>query len=151
MNEYLDGLTREKFTAKDFRTWKGTTEMILALRALGPAGNASEAKKKITEAVKLTAQKLGNRPAACRAYYIHPAIPEAFIDGVHLQGTHEVLGVTYFGKPFLLAGSKLATYTHADLIYGVELENGHLGPLLPGHNVCDRKTGKIVLSVPKNG
>jgi len=82
VNEYLDGLTREKFTAKDFRTWKGTTEMILALRALGPAGNASEAKKKITEAVKLTAQKLGNRPAACRAYYIHPAIPEAFTDGV---------------------------------------------------------------------
>jgi DNA topoisomerase-1 len=81
VNEYLDGLTKEKFTAKDFRTWKGTTEMILALRALGPAGNAGEAKKKITEAVKMTAQKLGNRPAACRAYYIHPAIPEAFIDG----------------------------------------------------------------------
>jgi DNA topoisomerase I len=81
VNEYLDGLTNEKFTAKDFRTWKGTTEMILALRALGPAGNAADAKKKITEAVKMTAQKLGNRPAACRAYYIHPAIPEAFADG----------------------------------------------------------------------
>jgi DNA topoisomerase-1 len=81
VNEYLDGLTKEKFTAKDFRTWKGTTEMILALRALGPADNAIDAKKKITEATKMTAQKLGNRPAACRAYYIHPAIPEAFIGG----------------------------------------------------------------------
>lgn len=81
VNEYLDGLTKEKFTAKDFRTWKGTTEMILALHALGPADDAADAKKKITEAVKLTAQKLGNRPAACRAYYIHPAILEAFIDG----------------------------------------------------------------------
>lgn len=81
VNEYLNGLTKEKFTAKDFRTWKGTTEMILALLSLGPAHSASEAKKKITEAVKMTSQKLGNRPAACRAYYIHPAVPEAFIDG----------------------------------------------------------------------
>ena len=81
VNEYLDGLTKEKFTAKDFRTWKGTTEMILALCELGPAVNQTEAKKKLTEAVKMTAQKLGNRPAACRAYYIHPAIPEAFADG----------------------------------------------------------------------
>jgi DNA topoisomerase-1 len=88
VNEYLDGLTKEKFTAKDFRTWKGTTEMILALHALGPADDAADAKKKITEAVKLTAQKLGNRPAACRAYYIHPAILEAFIDG-RLAGTLE--------------------------------------------------------------
>jgi DNA topoisomerase-1 len=81
VNEYLDGLTKEKFTAKDFRTWKGTTEMILALRELGPAADQNEAKKKIVEAVKMTSQKLGNRPAACRAYYIHPAIPEAFVDG----------------------------------------------------------------------
>lgn len=81
VNEYLDSLTKEKFTAKDFRTWKGTTEMILALLELGPATNQIEAKKKLTEAVKMTSQKLGNRPAACRAYYIHPAIPEAFADG----------------------------------------------------------------------
>jgi DNA topoisomerase-1 len=81
VNEYLEGLAKEKFTAKDFRTWKGTTEMIVALRQLGPAENQTQAKKKITEAVKMTSQKLGNRPAACRAYYIHPAIPAAYIDG----------------------------------------------------------------------
>jgi len=81
VNEYLDSLTKDKFTAKDFRTWKGTTEMILALCELGPADNPTEAKKTITEAVKITSLKLGNRPAACRAYYIHPAIPEAFMDG----------------------------------------------------------------------
>jgi DNA topoisomerase I len=85
VNEYLEGLTKEKFTAKDFRTWKGTTEMILALRELGPAADPTEAKRKITAAVKMTSLKLGNRPAACRAYYIHPAIPEAFIDGTLLN------------------------------------------------------------------
>lgn len=81
VNEYLNGLAKEKFTAKDFRTWKGTTEMILALQQLGPAANQAEAKRKIAEAVKMTSQKLGNRPAACRAYYIHPAIPAAYMDG----------------------------------------------------------------------
>lgn len=85
VNEYLDSLTKDKFTAKDFRTWKGTTEMILALRELGPAENATEAKKKITEAVKMTSRKLGNRPSACRAYYIHPAIFESFADGTLLD------------------------------------------------------------------
>ncbi len=84
VNEYLVGLTKEKFTAKDFRTWKGTTEMILALRDLGAATSATDAKKKIMEAVKMTSLKLGNRPAACRAYYIHPAILEAFVDGTLL-------------------------------------------------------------------
>jgi len=81
VNEYLEGLAKEKFTAKDFRTWKGTTEMILALQQLGPAENQTDAKKKIAEAVKITALKLGNRPSACRAYYIHPAIPAAYLDG----------------------------------------------------------------------
>jgi DNA topoisomerase-1 len=85
VNEYLDGLTKEKFTAKDFRTWKGTTEMIVALQQLGPSDNQTEAKKKITEAVKMTSQKLGNRPAACRTYYIHPAIPAAYVDGTLLS------------------------------------------------------------------
>jgi DNA topoisomerase I len=33
------------------------------------------------EAVKMTPQKLGNRPATCRAYYIHPAITEANLKG----------------------------------------------------------------------
>jgi hypothetical protein len=50
--------TMEKLTAKDSRTWKGTTEMILALHELGRAENAIDAKKKITEAVKMTSQKL---------------------------------------------------------------------------------------------
>ena len=55
--------------------------MIVAFQQLGDADNQTEAKKKITEAVKMTSQKLGNRPAACRAYYIHPVIPAAYMDG----------------------------------------------------------------------
>jgi DNA topoisomerase I len=74
VNEYLREITQEDFTAKDFRTWHGTGHMALQLALCGPAGSEREIKRNIVEAVKLTAKHLGNRPAACRKYYIHPAV-----------------------------------------------------------------------------
>jgi DNA topoisomerase I len=74
VNEYLGGIAREHFTAKDFRTWHGTGHMARELVALGPAATETEAKRNIVQAVKETAKLLGNRPAACRKYYIHPAV-----------------------------------------------------------------------------
>jgi DNA topoisomerase-1 len=35
----------------------------------------------VVAAVKRVAQQLGNRPATCRKYYIHPAMLEAYSDG----------------------------------------------------------------------
>jgi len=74
VNEYLREITREHFTAKDFRTWHGTGHMARELVALGPAASETETKHNIAHAVKETARLLGNRPAACRKYYIHPAV-----------------------------------------------------------------------------
>jgi DNA topoisomerase-1 len=34
----------------------------------------------VVEAVKAVAQKLGNTPAVCRNYYIHPLITEAYLE-----------------------------------------------------------------------
>jgi len=78
VNEYLKEITQEEFTAKDFRTWHGTGHMAQQLAALGPADSQTEAKRNIVEAVKKTARHLGNRPAACRKYYIHPAVFESY-------------------------------------------------------------------------
>lgn len=74
VNEYLQEITQEHFTAKDFRTWHGTGHMAKELVALGPAETEKDVKTNIAQAVKETAKHLGNRPAACRKYYIHPAI-----------------------------------------------------------------------------
>jgi DNA topoisomerase-1 len=74
VNEYLREITQEHFTAKDFRTWHGTGQMARELVALGPAETETETKRNIAQAVKETARHLGNRPAACRKYYIHPAV-----------------------------------------------------------------------------
>jgi DNA topoisomerase IB len=35
----------------------------------------------ITQAIKQAAKQLGNRPATCRKYYVHPAIIDAYLDG----------------------------------------------------------------------
>jgi len=87
VNDYLRSITQEDFTAKDFRTWHGTGQMAQELAAMGPAESETEAKRNIVEAVKTTAKRLGNRPAACRKYYIHPAILESYIGQTMFETT----------------------------------------------------------------
>ena len=81
VNAYIREASGGDFTAKDFRTWAGTKLAAKALYAAGPASSETAAKKVIVEAVKSVARSLGNRPATCRKYYIHPAIPGAYADG----------------------------------------------------------------------
>lgn len=85
VNEYLREITGGDFTAKDFRTWNGTREAALALEALGPAQSETAGRKNLVEAVKITADRLGNRPATCRKYYIHPFVFDAYQDGTLLE------------------------------------------------------------------
>jgi DNA topoisomerase-1 len=80
VNEYLREITQEHFTAKDFRTWHGTGHMARELVTIGPANSDTETKHNIAQAVKETAKHLGNRPAACRKYYIHPAVFDSYTE-----------------------------------------------------------------------
>ena len=79
VNDYLREITGQDITAKDFRTWHGTRQMFIELSKSGPASSKADAKKKILSAVKETASQLGNRPATCRKYYIHPAVVESYL------------------------------------------------------------------------
>jgi DNA topoisomerase I len=81
VNAYLKEISGNELTSKDFRTWAGTVECALALQDIGGFSTQKEAKSNVTAAIRAVAQKLGNRPATCRAYYVHPAIPEAYLDG----------------------------------------------------------------------
>ena len=81
MNNYIRDISGEDFTAKDFRTWSGTGWATLVFEELGRAETAADAKKRIVEAIKSVSSKLGNRPATCKKYYVHPAILEAYEDG----------------------------------------------------------------------
>jgi DNA topoisomerase-1 len=81
VNSYLRQITGEEFTAKDFRTWSGTMLAAIELSELVPFESQSEAKKNVTKVIKNVAQQLGNRPATCRKYYVHPAIIDAYLTG----------------------------------------------------------------------
>lgn len=85
VNAYLHDITGEEFTAKDFRTWAGTVQTALALAEIGAFQSETEAKRNIVAAIRSTASRLGNRPATCRNYYVHPAILESYLDGTLLQ------------------------------------------------------------------
>jgi DNA topoisomerase-1 len=85
VNAYLQEITGEEFTAKDFRTWAGTVAVAQSLTELGAFSSQTQAKNNITQAIKQAAKQLGNRPATCRKYYVHPAIIDAYLDGLLLS------------------------------------------------------------------
>jgi DNA topoisomerase I len=70
----------EDFTAKDFRTWAGTVLAASQLVEIGAFTTKTAAKKNVTQAIKAVAAHLGNRPATCRKYYVHPAVLEAYLN-----------------------------------------------------------------------
>lgn len=74
VNAYVRSLTGGPFSAKDFRTLRGT---ILAAEALAKAGVAptkNERKKVELAAVRAAAEALGNTPAVARSSYIDPRV-----------------------------------------------------------------------------
>jgi DNA topoisomerase-1 len=84
VNAYIREISGEDFTAKDFRTWQGTAQAAVELETLGACDDESQTKKNIVAAVKAVAERLGNRPATCRKYYVHPAVLEAYAEGTLL-------------------------------------------------------------------
>ena len=81
INDYLREISGGDFTAKDFRTWAGTLLAYRALRALQPEEQGAAARKNVVEAMKVTAERLGNTPAVARGSYVHPAVLEAYLEG----------------------------------------------------------------------
>jgi DNA topoisomerase IB len=79
---YLRGIAGEEFTAKDFRTWAGTVLAALALREVAAFESTAHAKRNITHAIESVARQLGNTPTISRKCYVHPAVIDAYLDGV---------------------------------------------------------------------
>ena len=87
INDYLRRITGRQVTAKDFRTWAGTTLAAIALRDLGGFTSERQAKAKIVAAIDEISKRLGNTRAVCRKYYVHPAVIEAYMEGVTIPPT----------------------------------------------------------------
>lgn len=80
VNSYLSDTTTEKITAKEFRTWGGTTLSATTLYQLGDFIDEKILKNNLTQAVKAVSKHLRNTVAVCRSYYIHPVIFKSYED-----------------------------------------------------------------------
>jgi len=78
VNEYLRQIVEGEFTSKDFRTWTGTVQALVAFKEVGEFENKTEAKRKIVEVVDKVSKHLGNTRSVCRKYYVHPTIVELY-------------------------------------------------------------------------
>ncbi|HEV2107750.1 MAG TPA: DNA topoisomerase IB [Thermomicrobiales bacterium] len=85
INAYLQEITGQDFTAKDFRTWAGTVLAAQALQELGEVATDSEAKQNILRAIEAVAARLGNTRTICRKCYVHPIVLETYADGTMLE------------------------------------------------------------------
>lgn len=74
VNEYLKEISGEDFTAKDFRTWSGTVNALIAFHEIGFAESNTAYKAKVKEALEKVAEHLGNTSTVCRKYYVHPLV-----------------------------------------------------------------------------
>jgi DNA topoisomerase I len=74
VNRYIKDASGGDFTAKDFRTWAGTLNIIRAFRSIGEAETESDCKKNIVAALEEVSKQLGNTRTVCKKYYVHPGI-----------------------------------------------------------------------------
>ena len=81
VNNYIQKIVGESFTAKDFRTWAGTLLCSLSLAWQGPAHSQRARKQRVKKAIESTAKFLGNTPVVCRTSYISPRLIAEYMDG----------------------------------------------------------------------
>lgn len=93
VNAYLQEISGQEFTAKDFRTWAGTVLAAQALQEFDAFACETQAKKNVLRAIESVAQQLGNTPTVCRQCYVHPGVIDAYMDGRMLGAVREAVAV----------------------------------------------------------
>ena len=100
VNDYIQSVVGEDFTAKDFRTWAGTLLCSIALAMQGQGASKTERKRKMRKAIVATSEQLGNTPAVCRKSYICPRLLDEYLEGKPF----ETLRKTSKGSPVVRVG-----------------------------------------------
>lgn len=81
INKYIQEISGNIFSAKDFRTWSASKIFFETLYQTGYLENEKENKKAILEAYDAAAKGLGNTRTVCREYYVHPHIVQLYESG----------------------------------------------------------------------
>ncbi len=81
VNTYVKDVLGDEFSAKDFRTWRGT---VIAAHALAKSDASSKTarKRSIVEAMREVGDHLGNTATVARGSYVDPRVVDLFNDGI---------------------------------------------------------------------
>lgn len=74
VNEYIKEACGIDFTAKDFRLWAGSLNILRSFNAIGQAVTATMCKQNVLMALDQVSRMLGNTRTVCRKYYVHPGL-----------------------------------------------------------------------------
>lgn len=81
INTSVKERTGSDFTAKDFRTLRGTVAAAVSLARSGPQKSVAARKAAISQAMREAAAVLGNTPSIARKSYVDPRLLDHFSDG----------------------------------------------------------------------
>ena len=81
INGYVKERTGSDFTAKDFRTLRGTVAAAVSLARSGPQKTVAARKRAISVAMLEAAEVLGNTPSIARKSYVDPRLLDHFAAG----------------------------------------------------------------------
>ena len=88
VNDYIREISGADFTAKDFRTWHGTTHALaLWIEHCAAEGKPRPSTKELLGEV---AKRLGNTVAVCKKSYVHPRVLEALAGEVKVELIEEL-------------------------------------------------------------
>ena len=74
VNQYIKEASGMDFSAKDFRLWAGSLNVLRSFKAMGEAITVTECKQNVQKALDEVSLKLGNTRIVCRKYYVHPGL-----------------------------------------------------------------------------
>jgi DNA topoisomerase-1 len=81
INDYVRERTGGDFTAKDFRTLRGTVAAAASLAKQGPSATKTGRQKAIAQAVRAASEVLSNTPSIARSSYIDPRVIDHYVHG----------------------------------------------------------------------
>lgn len=87
VNAYIKDLLGDPYSAKDFRTWRGTAIAALSL-ARADRATPTARKRSVAAAMRDVSEHLGNTPAIARSAYVDPRVVDLFRDGVTVNPEH---------------------------------------------------------------
>ena len=85
INRYVREQTGGEFTAKDFRTLRGTIAAAVSLAKHGQEQSARRRSMAVAQAMRDAAEVLGNTPAIARKSYVDPRIVDLYDRGTTID------------------------------------------------------------------